>query len=37
VVVKGGRAYRVLAACPEAVFASLRPELESILDSFRVD
>ena len=37
VVVKGGRVYRVLASCPEAAFASLRPELDSILDSFRVD
>jgi hypothetical protein len=37
VVVRNGRVYRLLAACPEGAFATLRPELEKILGSFAVD
>ena len=37
VMVKGGRVWRLLAACPEGAFAALRPDLEKILDSFRVE
>lgn len=37
VMVKDGRAWRLLAACPEKVFEALRPDLEKVLDSFHVD
>jgi photosystem II reaction center protein PsbP len=37
VVVKDGRVYRLLAACPEKAFETLRPDFEKILDSFRLD
>lgn len=34
VVVKGGKVWRLLAACPERAFESLRPDFEKILASF---
>jgi hypothetical protein len=37
VVVHGGKVYRLLAACPEAAFETLRADLEKVLDSFRVE
>ena len=37
VLVKNGRVYRLLAACPEGAFDALRPDFEKILDSFVVE
>lgn len=37
VLVHGGRVYRVLAACPAKAFEALRPDLDKILESFRVE
>jgi hypothetical protein len=37
VVVKNGKVYRLLAACPEGAFSAVRPEMEKILGSFAVE
>jgi hypothetical protein len=37
VVVKDGTVFRLLAACPAAAFDQLRPDLETVLDSFHVE
>lgn len=37
VVVSNGKVFRLLAACPEGAFASVKPEFEKILDSFAVE
>ena len=37
VLVRGGKVYRLLAACPESVFEVARPDLEKILASFVVE
>lgn len=37
VLVRKGKVYRLLAACPEGAFTALRPELEKILQSFSAD
>lgn len=37
VLVRGGRVWRLLAACPDGAFDVLRPDLEKILDSFTAE
>jgi hypothetical protein len=37
VLVRKGRVYRLLAACPEGAFAAAKPEFEKILASFAVE
>jgi hypothetical protein len=37
VVIRGGKVYRLLAACPEGAFAAVRPEFEKILNSFATE
>jgi hypothetical protein len=37
VLVKKGKVWRLLAACPAGTFETLRPDFEKILDSFKVE
>ena len=37
VVVRKGRVYRLLGACPDGAYATVKPELEKILASFAVE